>query len=70
MVSVLMVAGTVYLTMETFDDWDKNPISTVTEVKTISHVRFPKIVVCPPRVAFSFTLPHSYRNRVLSTVSV
>ena len=49
-VSVLMVVATVYFTMETSDDWDKNPISTVIEVKPISNARFPKIVVCPPKV--------------------
>ena len=56
MVSVLMVAGTVYLSMGAFDDWEQNPISTVTEVKTIYEVKFPKIVVCPPKVSFSLTL--------------
>ena len=55
-VSALMVAGTVYLTMEAVEDWDQYPISTVTEVITISNVTFPKIVVCPPKVSFSFTI--------------
>ena len=55
-VSALMVAGTVYLTMEAVDDWENNPISTLTEVNTTSNVKFPKIVVCPPKVSFSFTI--------------
>ena len=55
-VSVSMVAGALYLIADAFDDWAKNPISTITEPETIyNNVRFPKITVCPPKVSFSFT---------------
>ena len=40
----------IYLTSETFIEWDQNPVSTLTETGTTSDVEFPKIVVCPPRV--------------------
>ena len=49
-VSVLMIAGAGYLTKDAFDDWERNPISTVIEVETIYHGKFPLIVVCPPEV--------------------
>ena len=35
-------------------DWQKNPVGTSLEAKSISHVPFPRINVCPPKVAFSF----------------
>ena len=54
-VSVLMLAGAAYLTVDAFDDWERNPISTLTKVENISQVKFPQIVVCPPKVSFSFT---------------
>ena len=50
LVSVLMIAGAGYLTKDAFDDWEENPISTVTDVETISLKLFPLIVVCPPEV--------------------
>ena len=56
LVSALMVAVIAYLTVDAVDDWEKNPISTLTEPDTIYNVKFPKIVVCPPRVPFSFPL--------------
>ena len=40
LVSVLMLAGAGYLTMDAFDDWDQNQISTVTEVKNINQDNF------------------------------
>ena len=62
-VSVLMVAGALYLIADAFDDWAKNPISTITEPETISNVTFPQIVVCPPKVSFSFTLCQNWHER-------
>ena len=56
LVSVLMVAGAVYLTMDAVKEWEENPISTITEPESIYRAEFPKIVVCPPKVSFSFTL--------------
>ena len=50
MVSVLMIAGAGYLTKDAFDEWDLDPISTVTEVLTIYNGKYPLIVVCPPKV--------------------
>ena len=55
-VSFLMISGAVYLTGETFVEWSKYPIATTTETFPISEVQFPKIVVCPPKVVFSFTV--------------
>ena len=49
-VSVLMIAGAGYLIKDAFDEWDLDPISTVTEIETIEHGKFPLIVVCPPKV--------------------
>ena len=53
LVSILMIAGAGYLTKDAFDEWDLDPISTVTEVLTsevlISNGKFPLIVVCPPK---------------------
>ena len=54
-ISILMICGASYLTGDTFHEWEKNPVSTMTEIETIYHVKFPDIVVCPPKVAFSFT---------------
>ena len=51
-----MIAGTIYLFTIAWDEWDLNPISTVTEVNTIYDIKFPKIIVCPPKDPFSFTL--------------
>ena len=62
-VSLLMVAGAGYLIADAFDDWEKNPISTITEPKDICQVKFPQIVVCPPRVSFSFTLSQNWHKR-------
>ena len=53
-VSVLMIAGAGYLIDDAVDQWDKYPISTTTKTIPIHDVQFPKIVVCPPKVAFSF----------------
>ena len=50
LVSILMIAGAGYLTKDAFDEWDQDPISTVTEVHTIYNGKFPLIVVCPPEV--------------------
>ena len=63
-VSVLMIAGAGYLIKDAFDDWAKNPISTITEPETISQVKFPQIVVCPPKVSFSFTLCQNFNNQL------
>ena len=41
-VSVLMIAGTVYLTAVAVDEWEKDPISTITETFPIDMVQFPK----------------------------
>ena len=57
LVSALMVAVIIYLTVDAVDDWEKNPISTLTKPAPIYKLtKFPKIVVCPPRVPFSFPL--------------
>ena len=48
-------AGTAYLTAGALLEWSKYPIATTTETFPISEAQFPKIVVCPPRVSFSFT---------------
>jgi len=53
-VSILMIAGTGYLTAEALNYWAENPISTVVETFPIFEVKFPKIVVCPPKVDISF----------------
>ena len=63
-VSVLMVAGAGYLISDAFDDWEKNPISTFTEPAAIFHVKFPQIVVCPPKESFSFTLCQNFNNQL------
>ena len=55
LVSASMIAVIAYLTMDALDGWEKNPISTLTEPYTIYQTKFPKIVVCPPKVSFSFT---------------
>ena len=49
-------AGTAYLTAGALLEWSKYPIATTTETFPISEAQFPNIVVCPPRVSFSFTL--------------
>ena len=43
-----------YLTGQALIDWRNNPISTTTTTFPIYDVQFPKIVVCPPKVAFGF----------------
>ena len=55
-ISALMIAGTIYLTMDAFYEWDEKPISTVTKVKPMYDIKFHKIIVCPPKVSFSFIL--------------
>ena len=47
-------AGAGYFIWEAFDDWRLYPISTITETFPINQAQFPKIVVCPPKVAFTF----------------
>ena len=47
---------TAYLVTEAFIDWANNPIKTTTETFPIYDVQFPNITVCPPQVAFGFTI--------------
>ena len=55
LVAFIAVAAAGYLVWEAFDDWAQFPISTITETYPINQAQFPKIVVCPPKVAFTFT---------------
>ena len=54
------LAVTAYFTAEAFSNWTKYPIATSIETFPISGVQFPKIVVCPPEVSFSFMLAFSF----------
>ena len=51
-IGVVVLLG--YLTGQALIDWRNNPISTTTTTFPIYDVQFPKIVVCPPKVAFGF----------------
>ena len=53
-VVVTSIAVTIQLTREAYLEWEKFPISTTIETFPISDARFPNIVVCPPKVRFSF----------------
>ena len=53
-VVVTSVGVTIHLTREAFLEWEQFPISTTTETFPISDAKFPNIVVCPPKVRFSF----------------
>ena len=48
------IAVTCFFTGEAMVNWSKYPIATTTESFPILGVQFPKITVCPPKVAFSF----------------
>ena len=54
-VTITSIFVTTYLIHEAVLDWSKNPVATTIESFPISEVPFPKITVCPPKVAFSFT---------------
>ena len=65
LVACIAVAAAGYLIWEAFDDWAEYPISTITETFPINQAQFPKIVVCPPKVAFTFTLTNIYHYLAL-----
>ena len=54
-VVITSISVTSYLTTEAILNWSNYPVATTTESFPISEVHFPKITVCPPKVAFSFT---------------
>ena len=54
-VVITSISVTGYLTAEAIVNWSKYPVATTIESFPISEVPFPKITVCPPKVAFSFT---------------
>ena len=53
-VVVASVAVSIHLTREALIEWEEFPISTTTETFPIYNATFPNIVVCPPKVRFSF----------------
>ena len=53
-VVITSISVTSYLTTEAILNWSNYPVATTTESFPISEVHFPKITVCPPKVAFSF----------------
>ena len=44
------------LVSEAFMDWADDPIETTTGTSPISKIKFPSIVVCPPKGVLSFNL--------------
>ena len=64
-VSLGSAAGAGYFIWEAFDDWAEYPISTITETFPINQAQFPQIIVCPPKVAFTFTLTNIYHYLAL-----
>ena len=44
--------GAGYLIHESFDNWEKSPISTTIETLPISKIMFPNVTVCPPKQTF------------------
>ena len=48
------ISVTTYLTTVAVINWSNYPVATTIESFPITEVIFPKITVCPPKVAFSF----------------
>ena len=44
--------GAGYLIYESFDNWERSPISTTIETLPINEITFPNVTVCPPRNSF------------------
>merc|ERR1712018_153109 len=36
-----------------FQSWQVNPISTTIETKSMSEIKFPRVIVCPPRDTYT-----------------
>ena len=68
-VTITSIFVTTYLIHEAVLDWSKNPVATTIESFPISEVPFPKITVCPPKVAFSFT-SRIFRQAIYDFVSL
>ena len=39
----------IYLIYVSFNDWSESPVSTTLETLPISKIKFPKVIVCPPK---------------------
>ena len=49
LVVILGFTGAGILIYQSFDDWNKNPVTTTIETLPIAEASFPKVTVCPPR---------------------
>ena len=49
LVVILGFSGAGILIYQSFDDWNKNPVTTTIETLPIAEASFPKVTVCPPR---------------------
>ena len=45
--------GSILLIIESFQAWDKSPVSTTIETLPILELKFPKVTVCPPKNTFT-----------------
>ena len=42
-------SGAIFLILQSFSNWEQNPISTTIETVHISEITLPNITVCPPK---------------------
>ena len=45
--------GASLLIKESFDTWSESPVKTTIETLPISEIKFPKVIVCPPKNTFT-----------------
>ena len=69
LVVLTSISVTTFLTTQAIVNWSKYPVATTIESFPISEVPFPKITVCPPKVAFSFT-SRIFRQAIYDFVSL
>ena len=53
---LVVIAGFVGASLiikESFDSWSESPVKTTIDTLPISEIRFPKIIVCPPKNTFT-----------------
>ena len=46
------VSLSIFMIFESFENWEKNPISTTSESIPIHDITFPNVTVCPPKNVF------------------
>ena len=45
--------GAGFLISKSFTEWNDNPVTTTIETLSISDIAYPKVIVCPPKHAYT-----------------